>query len=283
MKWHIIGSDGFIAGKILEKLPKEYEVVKYSINGQDDETYFDLLESGKNCFDAIEKDDYVIFLAAISSPDVCKNNYELAYGVNIRGTKAFITECINKGANVLFFSSDVVNGACEECNYETSHVEPFGIYGQMKHEMEEYFKESNRFKVFRLSYVFSKEDKFTNYMCEMARENKRPEIFDALYRNVVYINDIIEGVIKLGETYSDWDNRIFNLSGLELLSRKDIANLYKENINAQFTYDTVVPDEEFFKARPNIIHTGSYYLEKLLGHPPTSIKEAIKIEFKEGN
>ena len=245
----------------------------------DGEIYIDLTKRDSSVFDNIKVGDFIVFLAAISSPDMCDKSYNFAYEINVVGTKWFISEAIKKGANILFFSSDVVNGATDKPADENFVPNPFGKYAKMKCEIEEYFSKEKQVKFFRLSYVFSKEDKFMKYLMSCVSENKEAEVFEALYRNVIYIDDVIDGILNLSKTFETYENNSFNMSGSQLLSRLDLANIYKECINPNLKISVIKPPIGFFDARPNCIETKSRYVAKLLNHPPTLIKEAMIKEF----
>ena len=220
-----------------------------------------------------------MLLAAVSSPDICRAQYEMAYAINVTGTKQLIAECLRRDARVLFFSSDVVVGATDQPQNETMPVSPSGAYGKMKREIEVEFLNDSRFKVFRLSYVFSKEDKFMKYLRKCIDDDEEADVFQALYRNVVYLGDVLEAIIALGKNFDAWSNPIFHLSGPKLLCRADMAECFRKTIMPSLRFTTRLPDESFFEARPNVIETYSLYLERLLGHVPTALAEAIKLEY----
>ena len=278
-KWHIVGADGYIAGCLLPKIPKDVNVICYTQSGADGSIPLELTDLKNSDFDEIGSGDYVVFLAAISSPDVCRDRYEYAYSINVTGTKRFIEECVARGANVLFFSSDVVVGATQKAACENAEPHAFGNYGAMKREIELAFAAESRVKVFRLSYVFSHKDKFMAYLQACAARDQTAEVFHALYRNVVYLGDVIDAIIALADGFEQWDNSIFHICGKELLCRSDLAQIFKTKICPQLRYTVSVPDETFFEARPNIIEVKSMYLEKLLGREPTAIADAVEIEF----
>lgn len=277
---HIIGANGFIGTKFRDYIAKSIDHFCYDTNLQERTLPIDLTNPEQFDFSRIKSGDFVLFLAAISRPDICKNQRDFAWSINVDGTEKFIRKFSEQGAHVLFFSSDVVYGptTTEKVN-ELSSCAPYGPYAEMKREIEKRFADDLNVKVFRLSYVFSKEDRFTAYLAECARENKTAEVFDSLYRSVVYINDIFDGVIALSDKFTEFDNQIFNLSGPEVLSRKDMTQIFKHSIESDLEYVTVDPPEGFFEARPPVIATESLYLETLLGRKPTSIQEAMIREF----
>lgn len=276
----IIGSNGYIAKRLIDNFPKYWDYNLVSSKPFGEEIYLNLESPYEFDYNSICTDDFIILLAAISSPDVCENRYKYAYKINVIGTKIFIENCLERGAKVLFFSSDTVYGKQDYKVNENSVCKPLGAYGQMKYEIESDFKKDKNFKVFRLSYVFSKNDKFMKYLknCSICLENA--DVFHPIYRNVVYIGDLINAIINIINQWKDWENKIFNICGPQLLSRIDLTNIYIKNVDNKLEYIVTNPTKNFFKARPEKIETNSLYLQRLLGYKPSKINDIVSVEFK---
>lgn len=268
----IIGKNGFIAKKLSER--NNYQCT--TSNNSNKDLYLDLKNAENFDYSFINEQTNIIFLAAISSPDECNNNYEEAYKINVIGSKFFIREVIKRGAKVLFFSSDVVYGNSIEKVDENSITNPFGNYAKMKDEVEKSFEKEKNFKVFRLSYVLSKEDKYLSYLKSCVDKKEVAEVFHPFNRKVVFINDVLESIENILVKWDKFENKKFNICGDEDISRKDIADFYNDNIGDKLKYAVIEPNEKFWEARPKDINITSIYLEKLLGRKTTKIKDAIK-------
>lgn len=274
----IAGADGYIGRRIQETLPGKENMVLLSPNKVNGYLHLDLLESGKFDFNIIDSGDMVVMLAGISSPDRCSSDYRLAFDINVTGTISFIKGCLLKGATVLFFSSDTVYGNSQGENDEDSLPEsPVGDYGRMKFLVERYFREENGFKAFRLSYVFSWNDRYTAYLRSCLEQKKSAEIFDPLIRRAVYIDDLIDCVSSLYRNWERFDNQYFNICGPEYISRVDIAKSFSKHIGS-LDLRIIRPDESFFKARPPKINISTRYSHSLLGRSFTPIEEALRLE-----
>lgn len=268
----IIGRNGFIAKKLFER--SEYKCTTLDELSSDD-LYLNLKNPENFDYSFIDERTNVIFLAAISSPDICNNNYDEAYKVNVTNTKYFVKEAIKRGAKVLFFSSDVVYGNTIDKVDEDSITNPFGNYAKMKDEVEKAFENEKNFKVFRLSYVLSKEDKYLSYLKNCVDKNEVAEVFHPFSRKVVYIEDVLESIESIILKWNDFENQKFNICGDEDISRKDIADFYNEEVENKLKYIIIEPHEKFWDARPKDINMTSLYLSKLLGRKPTKIQNAI--------
>lgn len=279
MMWHIIGKNSYIAQRLLRRMEGKRDILCYARHSDANSAALDLAAPRPEDVQYIKPGDYVVLFAAVSSPDECEKHYESSYAVNVTGTQLLIERCIAQGANVLFFSSDVVVGATEEAADEHAAVHPVGKYGTMKRTIEEMFCGVPQFKTFRLSYVFSKQDKFFKYL-QSCRESGQPaDVFDALYRNVIYVEDVIDGIVALSESFMSWHTSVFHACGKELLSRKDLAELYRREVDPDFRFTVSVPNQTFFTARPNVIETKSRYFHDLMGRNPTRICTALHQEF----
>ncbi|RJO60643.1 NAD-dependent epimerase/dehydratase family protein [candidate division WS5 bacterium] len=278
----VIGKNGYIAQRVADsKLGIDYKLIYTSTRPGPQDLLLNLENPETFNYEEIGGNDLIVLLAAISSPDACKNEYELTYKINVAGTIKFIENILKRGAKVLFFSSDTVYGNCEEeCN-ENTKLNPVGEYAEMKLDVENRFRGETNLKIFRLSYVFSKQDKFMTYLADCAKNSKPAEIFHPFYRSVVYIADVVDSIFYLAKEWRNFDNQVFNICGDALLSRKDMAELYKAIVDKNLITNVVNPGNEFFKARPEIINMKSLYIERLLGRKPLEIGQSMMLEFSE--
>ena len=273
----IIGKNSFIAKKLLERDSFKFT----SSNKLDKESfYLKLEESEKFDYSILNNNTNIIFLAAISSPDECNNKYDYAYRINVIGTKCFIKEALKRGAKVLFFSSDVIYGNTIEKVDEQSKTNPFGNYAKMKDEVEKAFENKKNFKVFRLSYVLSKEDKYLKYLKYCVDNNQIAEVFHPFYRKVIYIEDVLDAIERIIKKWDSFDNQKFNICGQQNISRKDISIFYNNIIDNNLKCVYLEPSNNFWKARPKDINIITNSLDKLLEREVTKIEDAIKIILK---
>lgn len=272
----ITGKTGLIAGRLAKKLSNQNLDVKLLSHNE-----MNLLSPKEFDYSNIQKNDFVINLAAVSSPDLCETDYQNAKKINFDGTKIFIENCLGQGAKVLFFSSDAVYGesAGDEVFNENSSPHPRGKYGEMKLAIEKEFENNENFRVFRLSYVFSKDDKVTSYYQKCSEENRIAEIYEPYSRNMIYIEDVVAASENLMENFERFNFKIINLGGPKNLSRSDLGDLYRLYVNKNFQYNVIYPGDKFYAYRAKNIYLKSLYLKDLLGREPIDIEKAMQIEF----
>lgn len=280
MKILVTGGSGFIGARLIETLQKYHEVIN-AFNGDGADAFLDLSKPEDFDYSFVNGVDFVFHLASISSPDLCQNHYDMAYKINVSGPKYFLSKCLERGARVVFFSSVNVYGSNNENDFfnEASACNPIDVYAKMKYALEEIFLNEKKFKVFRLSLVFANNDKFTSYLKSCSEKMQAAEVFHPFSRQVVYMGDVLEASKAVIEKFEDFDNQIFNICGPDLMSRKDLADIYKEVVDSDLEIRVIEPPNDFFDARPRIISTKSLYFDELLGRKPLSIKEAMVLEF----
>ena len=288
---HIIGAKGNIGSRLVEKTEGKYDIRKvvsparthlftvdsgyYSLNLAEDGFRYD--------YDTLKIGDTVAFCAAISEPSVCADQFEIALRVNVTSTGDFIYEALKRGCKVIFLSSDAVYGNVLGEFDEEESVDPKGAYAEMKALIEKRFTVYPLFKALRLSYNFFKDDRFTTYLRTCASEDEVADIFDPFGRSIVHRDDTVDAIIAL---YNNWDvceESVINCGGPVTLSRLEFAEILGELVMQDLTTKVTTPDDNFYKDRPPIVAMRSPLLEKVLGRPARSMKDAVTMEFAYGN
>lgn len=223
--------------------------------------------------------DIVFLTAAISAPDICAREHDRAWTVNVSGTSAFIENVIGRGGRIIFFSSDTVYGEREDDFNESAACNPAGEYAVMKHEVEQRFAGNSSFKAIRLSYVFSRDDKFTKYLVGSAQRAEEAELFHPFYRAIIHRGDVVDGALALARRWDEFPQQVINFGGPDVVSRIDFAECLKHTALPNLQYRVTEPGDEFFKNRPRVISMSSGILPNLLDRPSRTLSQAAQIEF----
>ena len=278
MKTAIVGSSGYIAGYLLKRFEN---VVKIDQTPEAD-AHLNLAEAEKFDYSALDGVDYVIFTAAISGPDMCANEFEKCWNINVTGTEYFIKNAISHGCRVLFFSSDAVFGDIPgEIYTELSETKAQTPYGRMKKAVEDCFKDEPNFKAIRLSYVVSKNDRFVSYCLKCMNTDETADIFHPFYRNCITVSDVVNTVDWLINHWEDYEPQVLNVAGNELVSRVRIADELNRLYDNRLKYVITSPGEDFYKNRPKITQMKSLYLNKYGILKDESFTEKLKKELEE--
>ncbi|TVQ44437.1 MAG: NAD-dependent epimerase/dehydratase family protein [Gloeocapsa sp. DLM2.Bin57] len=279
----LVGIGGGIISRIADSFrQKNIDFEGISSRKQDKYWLLDLTNPSEFDYDLITDDHLIVLAAAISSPDKCQKEYTLARQVNVEGTVEFAQRCLDRGARVLFFSSDTVYGPSQpgEAPFiEDVTLQPLGEYAQMKAEAEALLLPLGEVKVIRLSYVFWRDDKFTKYLTQCALTNQAAEIFDPFDRCIVYIEDVKAAVERYCDAWSDIYDKVINVGSSIPVSRWQFATMFKNLVYPNLMLTKVEPKEDFFRARPRLISMDTQRLTRLLGRQPTTVEQAIAREF----
>jgi dTDP-4-dehydrorhamnose reductase len=278
-KYFVIGGRGYVGAELFSAIP--HGVIGLRTASSDLTGFLRLRLDALGDFAAlpIVDGDVVFLTAAISNPDICASEYERAWSANVTGTSAFVSSAIERGARVIFFSSDTVYGERKDKFDENATANPAGEYANMKHEIEQRFSDNASFKAIRLSYVFSREDKFTRYLSGCAERNEKAELFHPFYRAIVHRDDVVEGALALAARWNEVPERVINFGGPQVLSRIEFAECLNNVYFHDLRCSVIESSAEFFHNRPRIISMTSPVLTRLLERPPRTLCEAARLEF----
>lgn len=279
MSIYVVGATGYIGKAIFNNVNMIGALYGTSSSGASNLLPLQLNDPDAFDYKIINRGDTVLLAAAISAPDICASEYAKAWAVNVTGTSCFIQNVIDRGGRVIFFSSDTVYGESERELHENAKCNPAGEYAEMKFEVEERFSVNPSFKAIRLSYVFSREDKFTCYLTRCAERNEVADLFHPFYRAIVHLDDIVEGVLALTRRWEEIPEQLINFGGPEVVSRIDFAEYLRAAYLHNLRFKVTEPAAEFFKNRPRVIAMTSPVFARLLGRPPRTLREAAKLEF----
>jgi len=275
----IAGTSGYIGRELLRAAKERFDTVALSSSGREGSVALDLLQPEAFDYGQISAGDTAVVTAAISAPDVCANRYDYAYGINVAGTGHFIARVLENGGRVVFYSSDTVYGNKDEPFDETAACAPVGEYAHMKHEVEKRFLGHPGFKVARLSYVFSAEDKFTQYVAKCAAAGDVVDVFAPFGRSVVYRKDVVDATLAMAAAWDAAGTDIVNFCGPECLPRPEFVDILKRTAFPQLKYHVTEPEAAFFVNRPRNINMTSRFLSSILGHDSHRLEEASILEF----
>lgn len=277
----VVGVAGFIGAQLFDAARRAGPALGTSRAGVAPTLALDLAQPEQFDYTLVGPGDTVLLTAAISSPDICAREHERAWATNVSGTGAFIERVMARGGRVIFFSSDTVYGEQGTDFDEAANCLPAGEYAAMKHAVEQRFLGNPLFKVVRLSYVFSRADKFTTYLAGCAARGEEADIFHPFYRAIVHRRDVVEGVLALAQRWDEFPATVFNFGGPEVLARTEFAQALQQGALPALRYRVTEPGGEFFQNRPRAIRMKSAALPLLLKRPASTLREAIEIEFNE--
>lgn len=265
MKIAIVGSSGYIAGFLRQHFAEDPSVEQILKIDQDEsaDVRINLAEPKKFDYSCLDSIDFIVFTAAISGPDMCAQQYDFCWNINVTGTSHFIREAIKRNCKVLFFSSDSVFGDIPGKIYdEESSTEAQTPYGKMKKAVEEQFKKDSHFKAIRLSYVASAKDKFINYCLKCIESGEEADVFHPFYRNVIVVSDVVDVVQWFAKHFDEYKPFVLDVAGKELVSRVRMADELNRYFGGKLKYTISSPGGDFYQNRPKITQMKSLYMQE---------------------
>ena len=283
MATYLVGATGNIGKRVVEKGGEDINVISRFELKLDQRPLYYNFDSKSIGGTSIKEGDVIIFAAAISEPSVVSAQFDKAMAVNVDSTGEFIETALGRDCKVLFLSSDAVYGNVEHGFDESQPINPKGAYAEMKAIVEKRFVDNPNFKALRLSYNFHKDDRFTKYLRQCAETGEEAEIFDPLTRAVVHRDDTVDAILSIASNWDNADGQYINCGGPEVLSRQQFTEIVRDTALPSLRFRITQPPAKFYGDRAAYIQMSSPNLEKILGRPRHTAKEAVELEFGVGN
>ena len=227
----VVGGAGYVGGGIVDKLKENHNVTVFdsliyeeSYRKDVNFVYGDIRDKDK-LLSVLNKNDAVIWLAALVGDGACSINPELTFEINAESVK-FLAENFKK--RIVFLSTCSVYGAQDGMLDETSSINPLSEYASSKVQAEEYLQNSDAI-IFRLGTLFGISDEFSRIRLDLVvnilvtkalTEGKLTVFGGEQWRPLLHVNDVANAI---NHTLEDGVKGIFNLhyKNFKIL---DIAN-----------------------------------------------------------
>ena len=195
----ILGATGLIGSYLYEKLKLHGETVfGTSRKTKVTSSYikFDVMtDSIQALLALIEGNIKAVVCLGETNINACFEKYSEAYEINVEKTKQILSALAERGAHIIYFSTDNVFDGENGCYTEADNPRPVNQYGRMKLEIEQFMlKNLPESCIFRLPKVISVESRVKNLFSEMEAGYARGEIscIKGNRRSHVYINDVYD-------------------------------------------------------------------------------------------
>lgn len=151
MKVLIIGSEGMLGHDLVDILSAENEISTTTIDTLDITDIEKTIATVKNI-----KPDVVVHAAAFTDVDGSEENEDLAYKVNVIGTRNVAVACSKVDAALVYICTDYVFDGTKGTPYqEYDQTNPLGVYGKTKYLGEVYIRDIlNKFYIVRTSWLY---------------------------------------------------------------------------------------------------------------------------------
>ena len=227
----ITGGAGYIGSKLTTKLVNlNYNVtvidlLKYSKNSLSHLYYrnnFNFIKEDirnkKLMKKLINKNEFIIPLAALVGAPLCEKNKKEAVSINLKSIKYLINN-LKKTHKVIYLTTNSGYGIGEKNKFcdEESPLNPVSLYGRTKVDAENItrgFKNSICFRlatVFGYSYRMRTDLLVNNFVFNSLRKRKLTIYEPHFRRNFIHIEDVVDGIIYSINNFNRLKNNVYNL------------------------------------------------------------------------
>ena len=171
------------------------------------------------------KPDLTVHLAAITDPDRCERNPQLAFKVNYEATMDIARRSKKVGARLVFVSTDLVFDGSKGNYREDETPRPLSIYGMSKLRAEEAaLAEGGNVVVLRSSLMYGlgspARPTFLARVVEALSHGQEMRLFTDQKRNPILVDDVARALIIAVER----DVRgLYHIGGSQVLSRYEFG------------------------------------------------------------
>jgi dTDP-4-dehydrorhamnose reductase len=285
LKLLITGASGLYGSKLAQlALAKGIEV--YSSDIQSLSVYGNFVKldiSGKiqvdEAFKTI-KPDIVVHAATLTDVDKCETNKELAWKINVEGTRNIVEAVKSAGSFLIYISTDYVFSG-EKGNYkETDKPDPINYYGLTKLKAEEIVQTLPEYFIGRPSVIYGSTPaagkvNFALWLIETLRKGERVKIVTDQWNTPTLNTNLSEMTLEVLERRL---TGIYHTCGATRVSRLDFAEQIANAFDLDKSLiDSVLSSQFTWPAkRPMDSSLDTSKAQKTLKHKPLIMVEALK-------
>ena len=286
MKILITGVNGLV-GNSLYKLLKESDHIVYSSSRNiEGLAKYKVDITNKNEVDSFfesEKPDVVINSAAMANVDLCEEDRELCWKVNVEGVQNLVDVCNRYGSHLTHISTDYIfDGNKESGIYlENDNPNPQGYYAESKLEGERIILDSNiSHSILRTILVYGLHNKpnIITFLKSYLEEGKSVNLVSDQVRMPTFVDDLSRACISASEKKA---RGVFHICGPEQMSYLDIGNRIAEYFSFDKSLINHVQTKDLNQKAKRPFRTG-FDLQKSkekLNYIPTNFEDSLKLIF----
>ena len=293
MKLLITGASGLYGSKLAQMaLAKNIEV--YSSDIQSLSVYGNFVKldiSGKEqveeAFKTI-KPDVVVHAATLTDVDKCELNKELAWKVNVEGTKNIAEAVKSTGSFLIYISTDYIFSGEKGRYKETDKPDPINYYGLTKLKAEEIIQTQAEYFIARPSVIYGSTPaagkvNFALWLIETLRKRERVKIVTDQWNTPTLNTNLAEMTLEVIERRL---TGIYHLCGATRVSRFEFAELIADAFGLNKSLiDSVLSSQFTWPAkRPMDSSLDTSKAQQMLQSKPLEMDKALerlKVELSE--
>ena len=285
MKLLITGASGLYGSKLASRaIEKDFEV--YSSDVQELSVYGTFVKldvSNKELVNEVfkrVKPDVVVHAASLTDVDKCELNQDLAWKINVEGTKNIVEAAKNIDSSLIYISTDYVfNG--EKGNYrESDEPAPINFYGLTKLKAEEVVKTQAEYFIARPSVIYGSTPaagkvNFVLWLIETLRKREHVNIITDQWVTPTLNTNLAEMTLEVIERRL---TGTYHLCGATRVSRFEFAQLVADVFGLDKSLiDSALSSQFKWPAkRPMDSSLDTSKAQQTLQNKPLKIDDALK-------
>ncbi len=275
------GLSGLVGTRIKELLQDKYSFTDLSFS-----TGVDITDE-KKVSEAFSKSDaqWVLHLAALADVDKCETEKELAYKINVLGTRNIAQACKKFNKKIIHISTDFVFSGDESSEYfEDSKRKSCNYYAETKILAEDEVMKTldkKNWIILRIAHPYKKlvEDEpkksFFQRMYEVLKNDQELKAIEDFYSHPTFIDDIANSIDKLIKLNF---SGIYHCVGDSFLSGAEEAEIICEVFNFDKSLIKKIKLNKFFEGRakrPHQLNLNNDKIKKATGIKLHSFREGL--------
>lgn len=290
----LTGANGFLGYYLSRLLLKNnHQVIatgredcRLPFGGEDNFTYcsldFTKQEEVQNCFEKYHP-EVVVHAGAMSKPDECEDNQELAFVTNVKSTEFLLKAAARQQSFFLFLSTDFIFSGDKGMYLEDDEPGPVNYYGQTKLDAEALVKEyQSPWSVVRTVLVYGKpvtgRENILSIVKKKLEKGEEYRVVNDQVRTPTYVEDLTSAILTIAEKKA---SGIFHISGADILTPFEMATRAAAYLGMDGSLIKRVTAADFNEPARRPLKTG-FNIEKAkkeLGYSPLSFEEGLKKTF----
>ena len=286
MKILITGVNGLVGNSLYKLLEESDHIVYSSSRNIEGLAKYKVDITNKNEVDSFfesEKPDLVINSAAMADVDLCEEERELCWKVNVEGVQNLVDMCNRYGSHLTHISTDYIfDGKKESGIYlENDKPNPQGYYAESKLESERIILDSNiSHSILRTILVYGLHNKrnIVTFLKSYLEEGKSVNLVSDQVRMPTFVDDLSRACVSASEKKA---RGVFHICGSEQMSYLDIGNRIAEYFSFDKSLINHVQTKDLNQKAKRPFRTG-FDLQKSkekLNYIPTNFEDSLKLIF----
>ena len=286
MKILITGINGLVGNSLFKLLQNSDHKLFFSSRNLGGLANYkvDISNKGEvNDFFMSQKPNIVINCAAMANVDLCEEEKELCWKINVSGVKNLVDACKRHSTHLTHISTDYIfDGKKESGIYnEDDDPNPQGYYAKSKLEGERVIVDSNiSYSILRTILVYGIHEKanIVTFVKNSLEENKTVNLVSDQVRMPTFADDLSRACIEASEKKAEG---IFHICGPDQMSYLDIGNRIAEYFSLDKNLINHVKTTDLNQKAKRPFKTG-FDLDKaknILNYMPTKFEDSLDIIF----